>query len=262
MVREPIGVTRASKARTAPDPIPKEDAMKRSSLVIAGFLAGAVLALQVPVTAQPADDEPARRTITVHGTATITVDPDEAVLRLGVRTQADRAQEAMDLNSQKMQKVLDALRELGLGDDDLATSLIELYPRYDDRGEHVIGYDAANEVEVTVTELNAVGRVLDAAVDAGANVAGGISFRVSDASEGLDDALAEAVGDARAKAETMAAAADAGVGQVVTIVEIAGGEPGPIYAERVAYAAGDMAVPVETPTIETDVSVEVTWQLT
>lgn len=236
--------------------------MKRASLVVAGFLAGVVLALQGPVTAQPADEEPLRRTITVNGTATITVDPDEAVVRLGVRTQADRAQEAMDLNSQKMQKVLDALRELGLGDDDLATSLIELYPRYDDRGETVIGYDAANEVEVTIRDLGTVGRVLDTAVDAGANVAGGISFRVSDANEGLDEALAEAVVDAKAKAETMAAAADASVGQVMTIVEEAGGQPGPYYAERVAYAAADTAVPVETPTIETTVSVSVTWQLT
>lgn len=236
--------------------------MKRMPLVIAGFLAGAVLALQVPVTAQPSDDEPQRRTITVNGTATITVDPDEAVVRLGVRTQADRAQEAMDLNSQKMQKVLDALRALGLGDDDLATSLIELYPRYDDRGETVIGYDAANEVEVTIADLGSVGRVLDTAVDAGANVAGGITFRVSDASEGLDEALADAVRDARAKAETMAAAADAGIGEVVTLVEASGGEPGPYYAERVAYATADMAVPVETPTIETQVSVQATWQLT
>jgi hypothetical protein len=44
--------------------------MKRASLVVAGFLVGAVLALQVPVTAQPADDEPFRRTITVNGTST------------------------------------------------------------------------------------------------------------------------------------------------------------------------------------------------
>jgi uncharacterized protein YggE len=236
--------------------------MKRFPLVLAGFLAGAVLALQVPVTAQTPDDEPTERSITVSGTAKITVDPDEAVVRLGVRTQADRAQEAMDLNSQKMQKVLDALRAMGLGDDDLATSLIELYPRYDDRGETVVGYDAANEVEVTVRDLDTVGQVLDAAVDAGANVAGGISFRVSDANEGLDEALAEAVQDARAKAETMAAAADAGIGEVMTIVEQAGGQPGPYYAERLAYAAADTAVPVETPTIETTVSVSVAWQLT
>jgi hypothetical protein len=236
--------------------------MKRFPLLLAGFLVGAVLALQVPSYAQSEDDGSAERSITVGGEAKITVDPDEAVVRLGVRTQADRAQEAMDLNSQKMQRVLGALRDMGLGDDDLATSLIELYPRYDDRGEVVIGYDAANEVEATITDLGSVGRVLDTAVDAGANVAGGITFRVSDTNEGLDEALAEAVHDSRAKAETMAEAAGAGVGEVLTIMEDRGYQPGPYYAERVAYAAADAAVPVETPTIETTVSVTVTWELT
>jgi hypothetical protein len=38
--------------------------------------------------------------------------------------------------------------------------------------------------------------------------------------------------------------------------------PGPYYAESVAYAAADMAVPVEAPTIESEVSVTVTWSLT
>ena len=153
------------------------------------------------------------------GTAKITADPDEALVSLGVRTQAERAQEAMDLNSAKMQEVIDALHDLGFGDDDLATSMIELYPRYDDRGETITGYDASNQIEVTIHDLRLVGRVLDTGVDHGANIAGGYRFRVSDENAGLDDALASAVEDAKAKAETMAGAADANVGEVVTIVE-------------------------------------------
>lgn len=237
--------------------------MKRFALVVAGFLAGAVIALQVPSVAQDAGGDGApERTITVNGTATITADPDEAVVSLGVRTQAARAQEAMDMNSAKMKAVIDALRALGFGDDDLATSMIELYPRYDDRGETITGYDASNQIEVTIHDLSKVGRVLDTGVDNGANIAGGIRFRVSDANAGLDEALARAVQDAEAKAETMAGAADANIGQVVTIVENGrGGGPEPYYAERVMYAAADMAVPVEAPTIETEVSATVTWSL-
>jgi hypothetical protein len=238
--------------------------MKKIALVVAGFLAGAVLALQVPSVAQETDgDEPTERTITVTGTATITADPDEAVVTLGVRTQADRAQAAMDQNTREMNEVLQALRDLGLGEDDLATSLIELNPRYSNDGTAIVGYDAANQVEVTVRDLALVGRVLDTGVDHGANVAGGIRFRLSDGNAGEDRALADAVTDARAKAETMAAAADAGIGEPLTIVESSGGgQPGPYYAEAVSYAAADMAVPVETPTIETEVAVTVTWRLT
>lgn len=238
--------------------------MRRFGGMVAGFLVGAVLALQVPSVAQEPDNKGVERTITVSGTATITVDPDEAVVMLGVRTEAPRAQDALDQNSVKMAKVLAALRELGLDDDDLATSMLELYPRYDNSGNAIVGYDASNQISVTMTDLDGVGRVIDTAVDHGANVAGGISFRVSDANEGLDAALAEAVGDAKDKAATMASAADAGIGRVVTILEQGQNQPGPYYyEERMAYAAaGDMAVPIETPTIETQVSVSVTWELT
>jgi uncharacterized protein YggE len=237
--------------------------MKRMALVVAGFLAGAVIALQIPSVAQDTGgDGPTERTITVNGTAKISADPDEAIVTLGVRTQAERAQEAMDQNSAKMKQVIDALHALGFGDDDLATSMIELYPRYDDRGETITGYDASNQIEVTIHDLSKVGRVLDTGVDNGANVAGGIRFRVSDENAGLDEALASAVEDAKAKAQTMAGAADANVGEVVTIVENGGGGgPQPYYAERVMYAAADAAVPVEAPTIETEVSVTVTWSL-
>jgi uncharacterized protein len=237
--------------------------MKRFGLTLAGFLVGAIVALQVPSVAQEADDGRMERTITVNGSAKISVDPDEAFVNVGVRTEAPRAQDAMNQNAAKMQKVLDALRKLGLGDDDLATTNLELYPRYDHNGEQVIGYDAMNQVQVTVRDLSTVGQVLDTAVSNGANVAGGIAFRVSDENAGLAEALASAVEDAKSKAGTMAAAADARVGEVVTIVEQSqGGIPGPYYAERMAYAAADMAVPVETPTIETHVSVAVTWRLT
>jgi hypothetical protein len=169
----------------------------------------------------------------------------------------------MDQNTREMNEVLQALRDLGLGEDDLATSLIELNPRYSNDGTAIVGYDAANQVEVTVRDLALVGRVLDTGVDHGANVAGGIRFRLSDGNAGEERALADAVTDARAKAETMATAADAGIGEPLTIVESSGGgQPGPYYAEAVSYAAADMAVPVETPTIETEVAVTVTWRLT
>jgi len=241
--------------------------MKRFALVAAGFLVGAVVALQVPSLAQSTTGDGTTgttdRTITVNGTAKMTADPDEAVVTLGVSTQAEGAQDAMDQNSAKMKAVIDALHAMGFTEDDLATSMIELYPRYDDRGQTITGYDASNQIEVTIHDLSKVGKVLDTGVAHGANVAGGISFRVSDQNAGLDAALAKAVEDAKGKASTMAAAADASVGQVVTIVENGdgGGPPPPYYGERVAYAAADVAVPVQAPTIETEVHVTVTWSL-
>ena len=241
--------------------------MKRFALVVAGFLAGALIALQIPSTAQtpsPSDAAtPATRTITVTGTATVRAKPDEAVVNLGVHTEAEKAQDAMDRNAAAMNRVFDALKALGISDADLATSYISLNPMWTSDGREVTGYQADNTVDVTIHDMAKVGRVIDAAVGAGANLAGGITFRLSDANVGVNHALADAVGNAKAKADAMAAAADAQVGDVVTIVESSA--PGPIpypYMDKAyAGAAVEAPTPVNPPTIETQVSVTVTWNL-
>ncbi len=235
--------------------------MKRFALVVAGFLAGAVIALQVPSTAQPSGTttDTTQRTITASGTASIHAQPDEAVVSLGVRTQASTAQAAMQQNATKMSAVFGAMRKLGIGGADLATTNVSLDPVYSNDGSTVIGFQAMNQIEVTIHDMGAVGKVIDAAVGAGANLAGGITFQLSDQNKGVNDALAKAVQNARSKADAMAAAADATVGQVVTIDE--GTSPEPIrYA--VPQAAEGVATPVNPPTIETQVQVTVTWALT
>ena len=235
--------------------------VKRLGFVLAGIVLGGLVALQLPSAAQDASaDTPAERTVTVTGTATISAKPDEAVVSLGVHTEAASAQEAMDQNAAKMNAVFEALKALGLTDADIETTGFELYPRWDNRGETILGYRAENRIDVTILDLGTVGKVIDTAVAAGANVSNGIMFRVSDDNAGLSDALARSVEDARTKADAMAGAADAQVGQVITIDQ-QGNDGGPqFYAERLSYAAAD-ATPINPGTIDTDVTVSVTWSL-
>lgn len=237
--------------------------MKRIGLVLAGVLVGAVVALQAPSLAQSSGTPTSTqdRTITVSGTASINAKPDQADVSLGVHTQASTAQDAMDQNAAKMNQVLAALKKLGIGDADLATTNVSLDPVWSSNGNSIVGYQAENTIDVTVHDMGRVGKVIDTAVGAGANLAGGITFSLSDQNQGLDQALAKAVQDARGKADAMAAAAQAQVGQVVKIDETA--QPGPQpYDQRVAFAASEAApTPVNPPTIETQVSVSVTWAL-
>jgi uncharacterized protein YggE len=236
--------------------------MRRFALVVAGFLAGAVIALQVPSTAQQeGGGDVTRRTITVTGTSTITAKPDEAVVSLGVQTQATKAQDAMQQNATKMSSVIKALKDLGIGDADLATTNLSLDPRWDRDGTTVVAFQARNQVDVTLHDLDAVGETIDAAVAAGANLAGGITFGLSDRNQGLMRALADAVENARTKADAMAAASGANVGQVVTVTETSSG-PQP-YMDRMAYPmAAEASTPVNPPTIESQVQVSVAWELT
>ena len=230
---------------------------------LAGLALGVGVALMLPTFAQTTSSGPddARRTVGVIGEATISSAPDEAVVTLGVRTQAETAEEAMSENAGTMAAVLDAVRAEGIGSDDLATAWIELYP--DRRHGRVVGYSAENQALVTIRDMGEIGRVIDRAVAAGANTTSGISFRLSDESRGEEQALEDAVADARRKAEVLAEAGGASLGAVVQVVET-GATPLPAYPEyamSLPLAAGRLATPVETPTLEREVTVSVTWEL-
>lgn len=226
----------------------------------AGLVLGLAAALTLPSFAQPSPtpgNGSTDRTVTVTGSATIRSAPDEAVVTLGVRTQATSAQRAMEENASKMTEVMKALLDLGIRQDDIATAGINLYPSYDENGQAVDSYTAENQVSVTVRDLNAIGRTIDEAVAAGANLASGIAFQLSDESHGVEDALRAAVANARSKGEVLAEAGDGSLGQVLHISETSL-TPGPVF-DRVEAFAGE--TPVSPPTLETVVSVTVTWAL-
>lgn len=179
-------------------------------------------------------------------------------MTLGVRTQASSAEEAVRANAQRMAAVLDALRALDVRPDDLATAGFQLRPRYGDDGLQVVGYTVENRVRVTVRELARVGRVIDRAVAAGANLAGGVRFRVSGEGQGRERALAEAVADARAKAEALLGAAGASLGEVLSAEEVSRGFPEPVVRPA---ALGFVATAIEPPTLEGTVTVRVVWAI-
>ena len=163
------------------------------------------------------------RTVTVNGTATIKAKPDEAVISLGVQTQANTAQSALADNATKMTALIAALTNKGIAKDDIATSYVSIYPTYGNNGMDITGYQAVNQVDVTVRDISKVGEIIDDSVKAGANLSNGITFQLSDQNQGVDQALADAVANARSKAETLAGAGDAQLGEVVSIQEGLGG---------------------------------------
>ena len=91
-----------------------------------------------------------------------------------------------------------------------APRLLSVQPRYDYRdgkAPALTGYDLANVVEVTVRDLGALGAVVDGALTAGATSLDGLTFRVDDPREAERAARTAAVGEARARADVLAAAA-------------------------------------------------------
>jgi uncharacterized protein YggE len=229
----------------------------------AGLFLGLVAALTLPSLAQTSSPSPetggSGRAVTVNGSATIRSAPDEAVVTLGVQTQAPTAQGTLQQNASRMNDVMKAILGDGVKPADVATAWVNLYPNYDSGGNVVVSYSAQNQVNVTVRDLSKIGTVIDDAVGAGANLSSGIQFRLSDQNQGVERALAEAVANARAKAVALATAGDASLGSVITITEGTAPQYPPVpFAADAGRAA---STPISPPTLETQVTVTVVWAL-
>ena len=85
-------------------------------------------------TASAAGAATRSRTITVVGTGEVRGKPDVADLVLGVSGRAGSAAEVMSRIADRAQKVIDALHDAGVSDDDIQTADLSVQPVYDDDG--------------------------------------------------------------------------------------------------------------------------------
>jgi uncharacterized protein len=234
------------------------------------FATLAFLAAAAPAVGQVAladDKEPPKRTITMSGKGVVKSAPDKVTVSAGVETQAPTAKDALAKNTAAMTKVVDALKSEGIDPKVIQTTDFSVTPRYEDRDDdrkppRIVGYDVNNSVYVTMRDTTKIGVVLDQLVQAGANSIGGVYFSVDKPEELEKEARKLAVADAIAKAKLYAEATGAELGAVQTISEQGGYVPYYPAAPKMASAsAAERAVPIEPGTQNTNIDVQVTWEL-
>jgi uncharacterized protein YggE len=171
----------------------------------------------------------AARTINVAGTGEITVTPDIAYLYLGVVTDKPTTIEAQNANSIAMNKVIAAIKNEGILDEDIKTNDYSISPKYDyDKNtgtSTLVGYTVSNTLKVTIKDITKVGRVLDKAVESGANIANRISFGISDYEKYYNMALQKALSNAQGKAQTISSFFGLKLSMPVKIIENSYGLP-------------------------------------
>ncbi|TXC71705.1 DUF541 domain-containing protein [Sphingomonas ginsenosidivorax] len=169
--------------------------------------------------------------------------PDLATIRAGVVSQSPTAAAALADNAQRMAKVMAALKRAGVAPRDIATATVGLSPQYryaDNQPPVITGYQATNSVSVRFRDVAKSGAILDALVGEGANQIDGPNLSIDQPDQALDEARADAVKRARARAELYAKAAGMRVTRIVSIAENgenAGGSPPPVvYMARASMA--------------------------
>jgi len=180
-------------------------------LILALTMSGCAVKLTQPATPP---------TLSVNGSAQVTLTPDIAYISVGVHTENADANEAVSANAAQAQKVIDALKAMGIDEKDIRTSNYSITPQqqYDDKGKLTgVIFIVDNTVFVTLRVLSKVGDILGAAVGAGANSIYGIQFDLADKTPSLASARTTAVENARKQAEELAQAAGVKLGAVQNI---------------------------------------------
>jgi uncharacterized protein len=199
---------------------------------------------------------PRHDVVTTSGRGVVTTVPDVATVAVGVRSEASTAGAALQQTSAQVTRVIAALRQAG--GDRLQTQQVSLYPQSDEKGT-TTGFVAQNTVTAR-SSIAASGRLVDAAVAAGANTVEGPSLERSDRDALYREALKKALADAKAKAEALAEAGGFAVGRVTDVTEQQGVEPVPMAME--SSAAKDAATPVEPGTQDVVAQVSVSFEIT
>ncbi|OYR56070.1 SIMPL domain-containing protein [Halorubrum halodurans] len=160
------------------------------------------------------------RSIEVTAEGEASAEPDRATVLLAVESAASDAGTVRSDLAESDGALRSALYDWGLSEDDVRTE------RYDIRQTREMRPDAnrseyvgVHVYAVSVDDVDAVGEVIDVAVDAGADGVRQVTFGLSDerADELRSEALGDAMDNAHAEADTLAANADLEVTGVYTV---------------------------------------------
>ncbi len=209
----------------------------------------------------------AKHTISVSGTGSVTLSPDQALVTVGAITQADSARQAANANGQIMSDLVARLHPLGLANDSISTISYYVYPLYNTKpngSQTIIGYQVQHTLLVKVQNSNLdqlsriVGQVIDSAVGAGANQVSGVQFTLSVAmlKQTTNQALQNAIQDASSQAQAMVSA----LGLKITGVESVN-QSGPVYPPVYTASAsgGEKSTPIMPGTFTVTATVQVTY---
>jgi len=206
--------------------------------------------------------------LTVNGSGTIKVKPDIAYITLGVENFDADAQLAQSKNTELMKKVISELKKGGIEEKDIKTVSYSIYKTYlyepqmagYDKEQRKEGYQARNIVEVTVRDIDKVGKIIDLSSKAGANNVQSMRFGVVNEEKYYNDALKAAMSNAKGKADAILETFGAKASKPYSIIENSYSSP-VMYREAAKFAAMDESVvPVEVGELDVTAQVMVKYK--
>lgn len=211
-----------------------------------------------------------KNTITVSDKSEVYAKPDLALADFSVITEAKTVADALNQNSEKMNKIISFMKRQGIAEADLKTTNFNIYPRYEYEqvsypvtGKRILaGYEVQQTLQVKIRDLSKISPILQGAADAGANQINDLQFTIDQQDELKQQARDQAIEKAKEKARDLAK--QLGV-HLVRITNFSEGSTEPYdYRNLTADAAGfgaEKMPQIETGQNKIEVTVNITYEI-
>ncbi|OGJ50282.1 hypothetical protein A2229_03575, partial [Candidatus Peregrinibacteria bacterium RIFOXYA2_FULL_33_7] len=191
---------------------------------------------------------------------------DIGLVSIGVKTESLKSQDAVNQNNTKMAAIIKAIKETGVDEKDIQTTLYNLNPVYDwtDWGGRTFkGYSLDQKITVKIRNFDKINDILDKATASGANDVGQLQFTVDDMEKIKAEARTKAIAEAKTKAEALANEAGLRLGKLVNVSEGYDNYPQPIYGMGGASVAMEKSIApdIQTGQMEVNVTVNLTYKV-
>ena len=175
--------------------------------------------------------------ITVSGSATISVEPDLAILDMGVEAFGKTVSFARSDAAIAMDAIVSSLKSEGVLEKDIQTQRLNISPKYEwqeisigsqvTNKQVLTGYSVSNYVRVKIRDLDHVGKIVDSASESGGDFVrvNGISFNLEDTYNLMPQLREQAVRNAFMKADEYASAAGLRLGSITSLSEVGSSSP-------------------------------------
>ncbi len=188
--------------------------------------------------------------LSVVGEGKVNIVPDTAYVDAGVTVNnaptVDAVQQQIDAVNNK---IVDALKNLGIKKEDIKTSNYSVTPNYnyERQTDTISGYNGNVTVTIKLTKTDLSAKVIEAVTQAGANQVGGVRFAVDNPDKFRELARDAAISNAKEQAQKLAKQLGITLGKITNIVEESPSQLSPIYG---ALSAKGMGGGVAAPQIE------------
>jgi len=211
-----------------------------------------------------------RNLITVSGTGEVYAKPDLALISFSVVTEKKEVSEAMKENAEKMNKIINSLKEKEVEEKDLKTTTFSVNPRYEwrdlefSKGERVlVGYEVRQVLEVKIRNLEKIGEIIKTATNAGANQVSGLQLTIDKQEELQSQARKEAIEKAKQRAGELAEQLGIKLVRITSFNE--GWTTYPIRYDFMKESAigmgGEESPQIETGENKIEISVTITYEI-